>query len=221
MRQRFDLVVFDWDGTVIDSTATIARSIMAAAGDLGLRVPDFEQASHVIGLGLRDALMRAVPDLTSERINEFSARYRYHYFAAEDTLQLFAGTREFLHALRDSGARLAIATGKNTPGLMRALEATGLGSLFDATRCADQTHPKPHPAMLLELSDELDVSTDRMLMIGDTTHDLQMANAARVSAVGVTYGAHPRDQLAALRPLALVDSMAQLHAFVLRERADG
>jgi phosphoglycolate phosphatase len=215
VRERFDVVVFDWDGTVIDSTATIARSIMAAAADVGLPVPGFEQASHVIGLGLRDALARAVPGLTPDRINEFSTRYRFHYFAAEDTLALFIGAREFIDALRASGARLAIATGKNSPGLLRALEATGLTASFEATRCADQTHPKPHPAMLLELSEEMGVPTDRMLMIGDTTHDLQMAQSAQVQAIGVTYGAHPREQLAALRPLALVDSMAQLHALLL------
>jgi phosphoglycolate phosphatase len=215
VRDRFDLVVFDWDGTLIDSTATIARSIMAAAADLGLPVPDFAQASHVIGLGLRDALARAVPSLPAERAAEFSARYRYHYFAAEDTLELFTGAREFIAALRDSGAQLAVATGKSTPGLMRALDATGLKPFFAATRCADQTHPKPHPAMLLELSEELSVPTGRMLMIGDTTHDLGMAQAARVAAIGVTYGAHPREQLAEFAPLALASSMSQLHSLVL------
>lgn len=214
MRDRFDLVVFDWDGTLIDSTATIARSIMAAAADLGLPVPDFEQASHVIGLGLADALARAVPSLPPERAMEFSARYRYHYFAAEDTLELFTGAREFIVALRDSGAQLAVATGKSSKGLERALVATGLGPMFDATRCADQTHPKPHPAMLLELSEELEVPAARMLMIGDTTHDLGMAQAAEVAAIGVTYGAHPRDQLAAYRPLALAESVAQLRALL-------
>ena len=215
MRDRFDVVVFDWDGTVIDSTATIARSIMAAAADLGLPVPAFEQASHVIGLGLSDALARAVPTLPAERAAEFSARYRYHYFAAEDTLALFVGARAFLEALRQSGATLAVATGKNSRGLARALEATGLGPLFAATRCADQTNPKPHPAMLLELAEELDAPLERMLMIGDTTHDLQMAASAKVASIGVTYGAHPREQLAALCPLALVDSVAQLHQLVL------
>jgi len=218
MRERYDVVVFDWDGTVIDSTAAIARSIMAAAGDVGLPVPSFEDASQVIGLGLRDALARAVPDLSPERAGEFSARYRFHYFAAEDRLELFAGARELLDALRADGMRLAIATGKSTAGLRRALDATGLAGSFEATRCADQTHPKPHPAMLLELADEMAVPTARMLMIGDTTHDLQMARAARVAAVGVTYGAHPREQLQALQPLALVDSVAQLRALVLRGR---
>jgi len=215
VRQHLDVVVFDWDGTVIDSTATIARSIIAAAVDLGLPAPSFEQASHVIGLGLRDALARAVPTLPVERAAEFSARYRYHYLAAEDTLELFDGARAFIEALHASGARLAVATGKNSPGLARALDATGLRPFFCATRCADQTHPKPHPAMLLELAEELEVPVGRMLMIGDTTHDLQMAHSAQVKSVGVTYGAHPREQLASHAPVALVDSVAQLHALVL------
>jgi phosphoglycolate phosphatase len=183
--EQFDLVVFDWDGTLINSTATIARSIQQAAADLGLPVPDYETASHVIGLGLHDALARAVPTLPPERVAEFAAHYRYHYLANE-------------------------ATGKSTSGLERALQATQLGPLFAATRCADQTSPKPHPAMLLELGTELGVEAARILMIGDTTHDLQMATAAGASAIGVTYGAHPRAQLAALNPLLVVDSVADL-----------
>jgi phosphoglycolate phosphatase len=207
--ERFDLVVFDWDGTLIDSTRTIARSIQQAAADLGLAVPDFETASHVIGLGLHDALARAVPDLPPERTIEFAAHYRYHYLANEQSLQLFEGVRELLTWL-GLAKPLAIATGKSRAGLLRALEATQLGPLFAATRCADQTTPKPHPAMLLELSAELDVDVERILMIGDTTHDLQMAAAARAQAIGVTYGAHKRAQLAACNPLALIDSVQDL-----------
>ncbi|MFY8119815.1 MAG: HAD family hydrolase [Burkholderiaceae bacterium] len=215
MLRRFDLVVFDWDGTLIDSTATIARSIQAAAADLALPVPDFATASHVIGLGLRDALARAVPTLPADLAHEFSQRYRHHYFAAEDRLALFAGAQALIEALRAAGMPTAIATGKNTPGLQRALAATGMTALFDATRCADQTHPKPHPAMLLELADEFGVAPARVLMVGDTTHDLQMAAAARAEAVGVTYGAHPREQLAACQPMALVDSVAELRRWLL------
>lgn len=215
MLARFDCVVFDWDGTLIDSTATIARSIQAAAADLGLAVPDFERASHVIGLGLRDALARAVPDLPPERAHEFSLRYRHHYFAAEDTLELFRGARELIAALHANGTQLAVATGKSAAGLARAMAGTGMAAYFGATRCADQTEPKPHPAMLLELSEQLQVPTDRMLMIGDTTHDLQMAAAARVDAVGVTYGAHPRAQLVRLAPLALMDSVAELRQWLM------
>jgi phosphoglycolate phosphatase len=207
--EPFDLVVFDWDGTLIDSTATIARSIQQAAADLHLPVPDFETASHVIGLGLHDALARAVPDLPTERVAEFAAHYRYHFLANEKSLELFAGVRELLGWL--GGAKtLAIATGKSRAGLARALQVTQLGPLFAATRCADQSTPKPHPAMLLELGVELGVEAERILMIGDTTHDLQMAAAAGARSVGVTYGAHTRAQLAACEPLVLVDSVADL-----------
>jgi len=215
---RFDLVVFDWDGTLSDSTAAIARAIQDAAADLGLPVPDDATASHVIGLGLHDALARAVPTLAPERIPEYSARYRFHYLAREAELVLFPGARELIAELRAAGALLAIATGKSQRGLQRALATTALGSEFAATRCADQTHPKPHPAMLLELADELMVAPERTLMVGDTTHDLQMAAAAGAAAAGLTQGAHPYDQLAACRPLALFDSLAQLHEWLMPGR---
>jgi phosphoglycolate phosphatase len=210
MLERFDLVVFDWDGTLIDSTRTIARAIQAAAADLGLPVPDDERAAHVIGLGLRDALALAVPELPPQRAEEFSLRYRHHYFAEDAGLQLFSGARELLADLQARGLPLAVATGKSHLGLMRALDRTGLADVFAATRCADQTHPKPHPAMLLELAEELGVAAGRTLMIGDTTHDLQMARAAGTSAIGVTYGAHPRAQLETCAPLALAASVVEL-----------
>ncbi len=218
MLDRFDLVVFDWDGTLSDSTAAIVSAIQDAAADLDLPVPDHATASHVIGLGLHDALARAVPTLPAERIAEYSARYRVHYLAREAELVLFPGARELVAELRQSGVMLAIATGKSQHGLQRALAATGLGAEFAATRCADQTHPKPHPAMLLELAEELMVAPQRTLMVGDTTHDLQMAEAAQAAAVGLTQGAHPYEQLAACRPLALFDSLAQLHQWLMPNR---
>jgi phosphoglycolate phosphatase len=214
MARRFDLIVFDWDGTIVDSTAMIARCIQKAAEDLELTVPTLEQASHVIGLGLHDALARAVPELAAGRIEEFSARYRYHWFACEPEIVLFDGMREMLAELTGRGLPLAVATGKSRRGLARAFEQTGLGALFEASRCADETHPKPHPAMLLELTDELAVAPHRTVMIGDTTHDLEMAAAAGAAAIGVTYGAHPRDQLAARVPLALVGTVAELRQFL-------
>ncbi|HEX7155591.1 MAG TPA: HAD-IA family hydrolase [Burkholderiaceae bacterium] len=215
MIDRFDLVVFDWDGTLVDSTALIAAAIRQAAADLGLTVPDFERASHVIGLGLADALARAVPELPSSRFPEFAARYRAHYLAGENQIALFPQVRGLLDALRERGVPLAIATGKTRAGLARALDSAGLALHFSATRCADETAPKPDPAMLFELAGELDVAVSRMVMIGDTTHDLQMAAAAGVAAVGVTYGAHPRVQLAALEPLALLDSVPALRGWLI------
>ena len=218
MIERFDLVVFDWDGTLSDSTAAIARAIQDAAADLGLPVPDDATASHVIGLGLHEALALAVPTLARERTAEFSARYRVHYLAREAELTLFPGARELVAELHAAGVILAIATGKSQRGLQRALEVAGFGSEFAASRCADQTFPKPHPAMLLELTEELMVAPERTLMIGDTTHDLQMAQAANTAAVGLAQGAHPYEQLAACGPLALFDSLAQLHRWLLPER---
>ena len=214
MARQFDLIVFDWDGTIVDSTAMIARCIQKAAADLGLTVPTLAQASHVIGLGLHDALARAVPELTAARIEEFSARYRFHWFACEHEVVLFEGVREMLAELTERGVPLAVATGKSRRGLARAFDQTGLGSLFEASRCADETHPKPHPAMLLELADELTVDLPRIVMIGDTTHDLEMAAAAGAAGIGVTYGAHPREQLAACAPVALVGNVAELRGWL-------
>lgn len=214
MARRFDLIVFDWDGTIVDSTAMIALCIQKAAADLGLTVPTREQASHVIGLGLHDALSRAVPELTAGRIEEFSARYRHHWFACEHEVLLFEGVREMLVDLHERGLPLAVATGKSRRGLARAFDQSGLGALFEASRCADETHPKPHPAMLLELAEELTVEPARIVMIGDTTHDLEMAAAAGAAGIGVTYGAHPRDQLAACAPVALVSDVEELRRWL-------
>ena len=218
MPRPFDLVVFDWDGTVVDSTSMIARSIQRAAADLELRVPSLQQASHVIGLGLLDALAAAVPDLPADRIEAFSARYRHHYLAVEAEIVLFGGIRELLVELSEAGAVLAVATGKSRRGLDRAFAATGLGVFFAASRCADETHPKPHPAMLRELTAELAMSPQRTVMIGDTTHDLAMARAAGTSSIGVTYGAHPRAQLEVEGALVLVDHVAELRTWLMRAR---
>ena len=212
--RRFDLIVFDWDGTIVDSTAMIAGCIRRAAADLGLTVPTMEQASHVIGLGLLDALSHAVPGLATERAEEFSARYRHHYLAGEPEIVLFEGMREMLDELASSSVPLAVATGKTRRGLDRALESTGMGRLFASSRCADESQSKPHPAMLLHLAEQLDVKLDRMLMIGDTTHDLQMACAAGVASVGVTYGAHLHAHLAPHGALALVNSVAELRTWL-------
>lgn len=214
MPRRFDLVVFDWDGTLFDSAAAIAQSIQAVAADLGVPVPDDARARHVIGLGMADALGYALPTVPTERYPEVIAAYRRHWAARSREVVLFVGARELVDALAAAGYRLAIATGKSDAGLRAVLDETGLARYFDATRTADRTHPKPHPAMLEELTDELDVRPARTLMIGDTSHDLEMARAAAVPAVGVTYGAHPRAALAEYAPLALVDSMAELHAWL-------
>ena len=213
---RYRLIVFDWDGTIIDSASTIAECIRQAAADVGLPVPSKEQASHVIGLGLQDALRHAVPSLAPERIPEFVERYREHFRASEHTMDLFGGMRELLASLHRNRT-LGIATGKSRRGLDRALDATGLRPYFRASRCADETHPKPHPAMLLELMEELDVAADVALMIGDTTHDLEMARAAGVDALAVTYGAHAEQGLRSCQPRACVASVTELERWLIEQ----
>ena len=211
----FRAVVFDWDGTLVDSTALIAESILQAADDVGVPVPDRGLASHVIGLGMMDALARVVPDLPPDRVGDFVGRFQVHYRRGEDEIRFFAGARQLLETLGARGVLLAVATGKSHAGLTRSLQMAGLEGLFAATRCADQSQPKPHPAMLEELREILDLEAAHMLMIGDTSHDLQMAAAAGVDAIAVTYGAHPRAELERLQPLALFDSVAPLHDWLL------
>ena len=213
-RKQFDLIVFDWDGTLMDSTATIVASMQAAARDLGLPVPDQRAASHVIGLGLQDALQRAMPDLDPKAYPRMVERYRYHYLSQDQSLTLFDGVREMLSDLAAQGYFLAVATGKSRVGLNRALSTAGLMSVFDATRCADETFSKPHPAMLQEITRELGQDLRRTVMIGDTTHDLQMAGNAGAGAIGVHFGAHPREELQAMSPLFGADSIAELHAWL-------
>ncbi len=214
-KKQFDLIVFDWDGTLMDSTATIVKCIQAAARDLGFPTPDDSAAAHVIGLGLQEALQIAVPEIEPKHYPRLVERYRHHYLTQDQELTLFAGAREMLDELSQAGYFLAVATGKSRVGLNRALDAVHLLSRFDATRCADETFSKPHPAMLQELTRELGQDMRRTLMIGDTTHDLQMAANAGAAGVAVHYGAHPAHELAALNPLYAANSVANLHAWLL------
>lgn len=214
MAKRFDLIVFDWDGTLLDSAGAIVQAIQAASVDLGLPVPPDARARHVIGLGLGDALRHAVPELAEADYPKMVERYRYHYLASDHELNLFEGTHELIESLHAQGHLLAVATGKSRKGLTRALEHSGLGPFFHATRCADECFSKPHPAMLEELMDELGVAREVCLMIGDTTHDLQMARNARVAGLAVSFGAHPVEQLLAESPLACVHTPAELRAWL-------
>lgn len=208
--RRYGLLVFDWDGTLIDSAATIVACIQAASRDLGLPVPDDARASHVIGLGLHDALSYAIPGLPASEYGRVVERYRHHFLALDPQIPLFPGTEAMLAGLQRRGHVLAIATGKSRAGLARALETTGLRRFFAASRCADQCASKPAPDMLEELMGELKMEPETTLMIGDTVHDLQMAASADVAAVAVSHGAHPRQNLVALGPLACVDNTVEL-----------
>lgn len=213
-KKQFDLIVFDWDGTLMDSTATIVKCIQAAAKDLGLPVPHDSAASYVIGLALPEAMQAAMPDVDPKYYPRIVERYRYHYLARDHELPLFDGVREMLAELSQEGYFLAVATGKSRVGLSRALHTANLLSVFDATRCADETFSKPHPAMLQELTRELGQDMRRTLMIGDTTHDLLMADNAGAAAVAVEYGAHDAASLRGLQPLFSASSVRELHAWL-------
>lgn len=210
MVRNYRLVVFDWDGTLLDSAGTIVACMRAAAIDLGLPPPDEETAKQVIGLGLNDALSKAMPGVPVTEYQHIAERYRHHYLSQDQGLSLFTGARELVEELFASGCLLGVATGKSRMGLNRALAASGLNGYFHATRCADECSSKPAPDMLREIMDELGTAPDQTLMIGDTTHDLQMAKNAGVDALAVGYGAHSREALYAEQPLGLVDEIAQL-----------
>ncbi len=213
--RRFDLIVFDWDGTLFDSTALIVRCIQAACADIGVAVPSAERAAYVIGLGLHDALQHAVPGLPESRYPELGKRYRHHYAASQHDLVLFPGTVAMLHGLKSRNHWLAVATGKSRQGLNEALHSVQLKGLFDATRTADETAGKPNPLMLQQLMAELGAAPGRTLMIGDTTHDLQLAANAGTASVGVGYGAHAPEAFAALAPLHVALSTADLQDWLL------
>jgi phosphoglycolate phosphatase len=213
--RRFDLIAFDWDGTLFDSTGLIVRCIQDACRDLGVAVPSDERAAYVIGLGLSDALAHAVPGLAAERYPELGRRYRHHYFARQHELVLFEGTLAMLEDLKARNHWLAVATGKSRRGLDEALASTQLHGVFDGSRTADETASKPDPQMLLELMQEFGVEPARTLMIGDTTHDLQLALNAGAERLAVSYGAHDSEGFAAFEPLAVLHSTRELHAWLL------
>jgi len=208
--RQFDLIAFDWDGTLFDSTTLIARCIQAACADVGTVVPSDEAASYVIGLGLAEALQHAAPGLTREQYPALADRYRHHYFARQHEIVLFPGTLEMLAALKARNHWLGVATGKSRRGLDEALRSADLLRHFDATRTADETASKPHPQMLHELMAEFGVEPERTLMIGDTTHDLQMAMNAGVASVGVSYGAHAPEAFDSFAPRFVAHSVPEL-----------
>ena len=215
--RRFELIAFDWDGTLYDSTAIIVRCIQEAVRDVGGTVPSDKEASYVIGMALMQALAHAAPDVPPEKYTELGNRYRFHYVQHQNDLSLFEGVLPLLSDLRERGHFLAVATGKSRRGLDDALHSVQLKGVFDGSRTADQTAGKPHPLMLQELMAEFDVAPERLLMIGDTTHDLQMAVNAGCASVGVSYGAHEPDAFHALEPLHIAHTVRDLHDWLLQE----
>lgn len=216
MPKQFELLIFDWDGTLMDSAAAISGALQAACAELHLPVPPDETARFVIGLGMNDAMKHILPELPGSCYPQFLESYRRHFWRADTDTTLFKGVADSLRELHAAGFQLAVATGKSRNGLDRALSATGLQQYFQATRCADEGFSKPNPGMLHRLLEQTGVDVRRALMIGDTTHDLEMARAAGMARLAAAYGAHPRESLLACEPVACVEKYADLHEWLTR-----
>ena len=215
MPRTFDLICFDWDGTLFDSTAAIVRAIQLSVHDVGGAEPDAADAAWVIGMALGPALRRVAPNVPPEKYPLLAERYRHHYTQLATQVLLFDGVRDMLRELRARGHLLAIATGKSRAGLREALRQSQLAASFDASRTAEECAGKPHPQMLFELMEELGAVATRTLMIGDTSHDVEMAQRAGCAAVAVSYGAHGASGLHALAPRFVAPSVAALRQWLL------
>lgn len=212
------LIVFDWDGTLMDSEAKIVNCMHSAIDDLGLEPRSNEAVRHIIGLGLREALVELYPQGCETEYQSLVERYRHHFIDANQTPSpLFEGTRTLIESLSQTDHFLAVATGKGRRGLDRVLEETGLAEYFHYSRCADETHSKPNPQMLIDIMDYLGVEKQQTLMIGDTTYDLQMASNAGVDSLAVSYGVHAQQLLQECKPLAVVHNIQQVAQWLNEE----
>lgn len=211
MRRPFELLVFDWDGTLMDSEVRIVDCVRAAVIDLGLELPPDSSIRNIIGLGLKEAICTLFPGSDDRLVDDITRRYRYHFVHANETPSpLFDGVKEVLWALESQGYLLAVATGKGRPGLDRVLDHTGLNDVFHSTRCADEAFSKPHPEMLLQIIEELGVEASDTLMIGDTEYDMQMANNAGARALAVSYGVHAIERLLQHEPLGHLNAISEI-----------
>lgn len=217
MTDTFELLVFDWDGTLMDSEAHIVSCMQRTLQDLDLPALSREKIRDIIGLGLHEAILKLLPDSDDDRVLAIIDRYRYHFFA-DDPCEPFAGAESVLQQLHQAGYLLAVATGKGRRGLDRVLQSTGFSQYFVETRTAEETQSKPHPQMLLELMELLEIDAHKTLMIGDTEYDLQMANAANTAALGVDYGVHTRERLMACSPLACLSSISELPEWLINKK---
>ncbi|MGZ4958851.1 MAG: HAD-IA family hydrolase [Methylomonas sp.] len=202
MKNRFDLIVFDWDGTLANSIDWIVSCIQQAAERYACPTPESQATKDIIGLSIENALKTLFPDVEDEIRQKMALHYSQTFFSKPiSPADLFPGVDEMLQQLKRDGYRLAVATGKKSSGLAQAIKGTGVSDLFCATRCADQTASKPNPLMLDEIVAELGIAKQRTLMVGDSVHDLQMARNAEIAAVGVTCGAHSQATLQQYNPL--------------------
>jgi phosphoglycolate phosphatase len=213
MTGKVQFIVFDWDGTLMDSETQIVSCLHGSIADLGLPPMSDDTVKNVIGLGLREAVEVLIPGHDERLRQAFVEAYRRHWYASDGS-SLFEGAREVLDTLRERDFRLGVATGKARRGLARVLEQTGLTGYFDATRCADETASKPHPRMLLELMDELGMTASQTLMVGDTEYDMEMATNAGAGKVAVRSGVHSEARLCRHAPLVCLDRVDGLPAWM-------
>jgi phosphoglycolate phosphatase len=210
MPEAIRLIVFDWDGTLMDSETQIVHSMFGAIRDMQLESRTADECRNIIGLGLKEAIDSLYPGRDEQFSRQFVDSYRQHWFTQAHDSELFPGARETLLLLREAGFELAIATGKGRTGLEKVLKHTELESMFSVTRCSDETRSKPHPQMLEEILQETGVEAENTLMVGDTEYDMNMAIQAGVHAVAVSYGVHERGRLMAHQPLACLDTISEL-----------
>ena len=204
------LIVFDWDGTLMDSEAHIVACMQAAIADLSLEARNDEQVKNIIGLGLHEAVAGLYPEADDALVRSIADAYRTHWLGSDHQSALFPGVEETLQLLKQEGFRMAVATGKGRSGLDKVLRETGLSPMFDATRCSDETRSKPHPLMLEQIMQELRFSPAQTLMIGDTEYDMEMASNAGAHAVAVAYGVHACPRLQRHAPLTCLDQITEL-----------
>lgn len=216
----YSLLIFDWDGTLIDSEAKIISSMQAAAQDVAWpQALSAEAVRSIIGLGLPEAIRTLCPGIDETQAQALRERYGVHFLELNtQPMPMFAQVAEGLPALKAAGYQLAVATGKSRRGLNRGLQETQTQDLFACTRCADETRSKPHPQMLHEILEELKVPVQQALMIGDTEFDLAMAQSIQMPRLGVTYGAHPQERLQACEPVALLDTFAEVLQWLLQHK---
>jgi len=208
---QFTLLVFDWDGTLMDSTAGIIVCVGLAATNLNREVPSDDAIRNIIGLGLKESVMELFPGSDDAQVWRVVERYRRHYFDRDRTMsELFPGAENVLRELHGQGFMMAVATGKGREGLDKVLAHTGLEELFHTSRCADEAFSKPHPDMLLQIMDELGVDGGETLMVGDTEYDMQMANSASANRLAVSYGAHEYQRLMQHDPLGCLDDIRDI-----------
>jgi phosphoglycolate phosphatase len=212
---HYRAVIFDWDGTLVDSLDHITASLAAAAEECGLPRRSNHELRDIIGLGLVEALQKLYPGITATKMAVLREAYSAYFFKTVATPHsLYDGIAEVLQALSDAGSTLGVATGKSRKGLNRALASTGLERFFRLTRCADETRSKPDPRMLEEIVQELAIEPVEALMIGDTVYDLDMAARIGMPSIGVTWGVHDAAALAKFNPVRIVNEVAELEVFL-------